>query len=30
MIKTLTETEIEALSAKIIAAAEKVGGRLRG
>jgi phenylalanyl-tRNA synthetase beta chain len=28
--KTLTEAEIEAVSAKIIAAAEKAGGRLRG
>ena len=28
--KTLTEAEIEGLSAKILAAAEKVGGRLRG
>ena len=28
--KTLAEAEIEALSARIIAAAEKVGGRLRG
>jgi phenylalanyl-tRNA synthetase beta chain len=27
--KTLTEAEIEALSAKIIAAAQKAGGRLR-
>jgi phenylalanyl-tRNA synthetase beta chain len=28
--KTLTDAEIEALSARIVAAAEKVGGRLRG
>jgi phenylalanyl-tRNA synthetase beta chain len=28
--KTLTEVEIEALSAKIIAAVQKAGGRLRG
>jgi len=28
--KTLTDAEIEGLSARIIAAAEKAGGRLRG
>jgi phenylalanyl-tRNA synthetase beta chain len=28
--KTLTDVEIEALAAKIVAAVEKVGGKLRG
>jgi phenylalanyl-tRNA synthetase beta chain len=28
--KTLTEAEIEALSARVVAAAEKLGARLRG
>jgi phenylalanyl-tRNA synthetase beta chain len=27
---TLTDAEIEALSAKVVAAAEKAGGKLRG